>query len=798
MHVLSTPDDQESPLSSEHPHQQHLVRSLGLVDVIMIGIAGLVGGAIFVLTGPAIGLAGPAAIIAFIINAVITLFTAMGYAELGSAMPEAGGGYLWVREGLPRPNAFISGWMAWFAHIVAGSLYSVGFGSFLFSLLKMIHILGNQPLLGIIPFDKLIAVASIAAFTYINIRGVSDTGKTGTIVTVFQLGTILVLIGAGFWAIYTHPNWHANFADFMPKGLGGIVAAMGLTFIAFEGYEIIVQTGEEVKNPKKNIPRAIFISLALVVVMYCLVAFVSIGSIFPAGIPAWKFIGEGGDLGIKKAAELFLPYGAFVVLIGGIVSSIAALNATTFSSSRVAFAMSRHYNLPHLLSSIHPKHKTPHIATAISGVVMAIMAYALPLDQIAVASGVIFLLLFTQVNISVITIRRMYGDKLNYGFKTPFFPKIPAVGVFLTLGLALYLLFTQPLSWGISAIWVLVGFALYRMYTFKKEIAHYAPIITSEGDLTRKNFRILIPYTPENPDRLIKYATTIAKENDGEVNILRVITVPHQTPLSAGIAFAETARRSFVPLEEMLEKENILNHYLVRISHDAIEAILATIEEQNIDLLITDFEMLRNSKKLQTLITCDILAIRTTGDDLRLFESTDKKSIGAFSQQGEEKKNLVVLYDGGDHSDVVLKTTSWLEHSGKFNVSVLSVNKKDDHNINENENDDDDDDDDDGLSYNIRQKEYLEQVGVEFNEIYLSDETEKNSEKSADLILSAVNASQPDVVITGATIGKFNLFNNLHFLALMDQLNCPIVIARVFTLPGVHRVKSWLMKIIHK
>jgi amino acid transporter len=137
----------------------------------MIGIAGLVGGAIFVLTGPAIGLAGPAAIIAFIINAVITLFTAMGYAELGSAMPEAGGGYLWVREGLPRPNAFISGWMAWFAHIVAGSLYSVGFGSFLFSLLKMIHILGNQPLLGIIPFDKLIAVASIAAFTYQHQRG---------------------------------------------------------------------------------------------------------------------------------------------------------------------------------------------------------------------------------------------------------------------------------------------------------------------------------------------------------------------------------------------------------------------------------------------------------------------------------------------------------------------------------------------------------------------------------------------------------------------------------------------------
>jgi APA family basic amino acid/polyamine antiporter len=761
----------------------------------MIGIAGLVGGAIFVLTGPAIGLAGGSVIVAFIINAIITLFTAMGYAELGSAIPEAGGGYLWVREGLPRPNAFISGWMAWFAHIVAGSLYAVGFGSFLFSLLKMVNILGDHPLLGIIPFDKLIAVASIAAFTYINIKGVSETGKAGTIVTIVQLGAIAALIGAGFWTIHAHPNWKANFADFLPNGIGGIVAAMGLTFIAFEGYEIIVQTGEEVKNPKKNIPRAIFTSLAIVVVLYCLVAFVSIGAIFPPAVPAWKYIGHYGDLGITKAAALFLPYGAFIVLGGGIVSSLAALNATTFSSSRVSFAMGRHYNLPHRLSTIHPRHKTPHVAIGISGVIMAVMAYALPLDQIAVAAGVIFLLLFTQVNIAVINIRRMYGDKLNYGFKIPFFPIIPIVGVFLKLGLALYLLVTQPLSWVISALWILVGFALYRMYTFKKEIEHYAPLVTSEGHLARKEFRILIPYTPENPDRLIKYAIRVAKENDGEVNVLRVITVPNQTPLSAGTAFADAARKSFEPLEKMLEQENILNHYLVRISHDTSEAVLATIEEQKIDLLITDFETYRNNKKLQTLSTCDVLAIRTTGDDLTLFESSVKGSEGltpvARTPERSLKKNMVVLYDGGYHSDLVLKATSWLEHSGKFNVSVLAVNKR-----REDQPAEDVKEFEDRVAQDNKRKEYLEQVGVEFNEIYLSEETGKNSEKFADLILSAVNASQADLVVTSATIGKFSFFNNSHLLSLIDQLNSPIVIAREFTIPGVHRAKAWFLKLL--
>jgi basic amino acid/polyamine antiporter, APA family len=767
----------------EHQHQHQLVRTLSLVDIIMVGIAGMIGGAIFVLTGPAIGLAGSAVILAFVINAIITLFTAMAYAELGSAMPEAGGGYLWIREGLPRPNAFISGWMAWFAHIIAGSLYAVGFGAFFYQLLgpNVAGVLSDQPLFGVIAFDKLIAVASIAAFTYINIKGTSETGKTGTIVTIVQLGAVLCLIGAGSWMIHNNPTSMSNFADFMPTGIPGLFAAMGLTFIAFEGYEIIVQTGEEVKNPKRNIPRAIFISLATVVTLYCLVAFVSIGAISPEGIAAWRFIGEGGELGIVKAAEIFLPYGALIVLGGGMVSTLAALNATTFSSARVAFAMGRHYNLPHKLSSIHPVNRTPHIAIIISGIIMAFMAYTLPLADIAVAAGVIFLLLFTQVNIAAITIRRIYGNKLSYGFKTPFFPVIPIAGIFLNLGLALYLLVTQPLSWGITIVWILVGFVLYRMYTFKQEIQHYAPIVMSEGDLNREDYRILIPYTPEDPDRLLKYAIRIAKETGGEVNILRVITVPHQTPLSAGVAFADTAKRSFEPLEKILDKENIPSHYLVRVSHDATEAILATIEEQRIDLLVTDFETLRHDRKLSTLMTCKVLAIRAENDTLEL-EPKQKHfdtEMRAHAIADGEKKSMVAVYDGGDHSDVLLKATSWLEHSGMFVVGLISV-VRGGHNHKS--------------SSIAMQQDYLSMLGVNLKEVKLPEE----SPSAADTVLAAVSLFQPDIVIMGATVGGYSVFQNPDFLTLLDQFNCPVIIAKDFTIPGVHRAKSALMRTFKK
>ncbi len=413
---------------------------------------------------------------------------------------------------------------------------------------------------------------------------------------------------------------------------------MGLTFIAFEGYEVIVQTGEEVKNPKRNIPRAIFISLSAVVVLYCLIAFVSIGAIFPeGGVPSWKFIGDQGELGISAAAELIIPYGAFIVLGGGMISTLAALNATTFSSARVAFAMGRHYNLPHKFSAIHPRNKTPYIAILLSGLIMAVMASGLPLDQIAIAAGVIFLLLFTQVNLAAINIRRIYGDKLDYGFKTPFFPVIPIIGIFLKIGLAIYLLVTEPLSWVITIVWVAIGFAVYRVYIFRKELEHYAPTVTSEGALERRDFRILILYTPENPDRLIKFAIRIAKENNGEVDVLRVITVPEQTPLSAGIAFADSAKRAYKPLEDALDKESITNHYLARISHDSTEAILVTIEEQHIDLLLVDFETLRTNKKLQTLATCDALAIKRADDDLQL-EATSRM---AGSSDYIQARNLI-------------------------------------------------------------------------------------------------------------------------------------------------------------
>jgi nucleotide-binding universal stress UspA family protein len=163
-----------------------------------------------------------------------------------------------------------------------------------------------------------------------------------------------------------------------------------------------------------------------------------------------------------------------------------------------------------------------------------------------------------------------------------------------------------------------------------------------------------------------------------------------------------------------------------------------------------------------TLVTCKVLAIRAENDTLVL-------------EQGDDRKNMVVVYDGGEHSDVVLKATSWLEHSGRFKVNLLSINRG-------------------GGEKDAMQQDYLGQLGVELKEVQLAE----GSARSADIVLSAASAFNPDIVVMGATVGGFSTFSNPDFLALLDQFNCPVIIARDFTIPGVHRAKSALMRVFKR
>jgi APA family basic amino acid/polyamine antiporter len=241
----------------------------------------------------------------------------------------------------------------------------------------------------------------------------------------------------------------------------------------------------------------------------------------------------------------------------------------------------------------------------------------------------------------------------------------------------------------------------------------------------------------------------------------------------------------------------------VRISHDTTEAVLATIEEQKIDLLVMDYQTLRADRKLRMLVTCDMIGVHTTGSEIDdLILSSPIPPAISRSNNSQQRKRLVVVYDGGAHSDVVLKTTSWLEHSGLFKVNVLAITdrekllKQEDHlsgkypakNPEQQNN----------LEKDLEKEEFLANVGVEFNRIIMTESSEKNAEESAQLIQAAVNTEQPDIVVTGATIGKFNVFDNALFATMVDRFTCPVIVARDFTIPGVSKVRTAFMRAIGK
>ncbi|MHA1912153.1 MAG: amino acid permease [Candidatus Kariarchaeaceae archaeon] len=465
-----------------------LTRDLKEFDITMIGIGAMIGAGIFVLTGIAAGIAGPALLLVFLFNAIFTTFTAMVYAELGSAMPESGGGYLWVKSGLQNNfQSYISGMMNLFADVAAASLYSLGFASYV----MLLSIEAGWGISDSIIIYKLIAIIAIILFATLNFWGSSEMGKIGNIITSTKIVIIAVFILSGLWIIFKEPVRLDEFSPIFPEGSISVVVAMGLTFIAFEGYEIIVQTGEEVELPSRSIPRAIFRSIMWVVPIYLLVAIAALGGISqlpdvsitnPA--PSWQILGDLGEEGLAHAAKEFMPFGVTLLLFGGLVSTLSALNATVYASTRVAFAMGRDKFLPDPISRVNKWRRTPHWAVFGVAIFVMIVSISLPIEDVAAAAGVMFILLFLQVDFSLFFIRSKYGNRLIYGYKMPLYPLIPIIGIISKLGIIGFMVIHYPTAIFGVIVWLSIS-ALYWLFVARKKFVN-KPVSSNIKEFLRK------------------------------------------------------------------------------------------------------------------------------------------------------------------------------------------------------------------------------------------------------------------------------------------------------------------------
>jgi len=467
--------------------------NLSLLDATMIGMGAMIGAGIFVLTGLAAEIAGPAAILVFVLNGVVTAFTGLSYAELASSIPKSGGGYAFVREVFDDLSSFLMGWMLWFAYMIAGGLYALGFAP---NFLELLHVYDVTPAPGAVGAIALPAVdaaipvgvvlASVAVLFLVGLNALSTaaSGSVETIFTLIKVSILVVFVGFGVASpMFSSAEFQPLFAD--GNGPFSLLPAMGLTFIAFEGYDLITTVTEEVKNPRENIPKAIFVSLAVTVVVYLAVVGVAIGTLGASGLAA------AGEAGIAQAATEFMPTGlpviqngGAVIVFGAVFSTLTALNAVVIASSRVAFSMGREEQLLPSFGRLHHRYGTPFVAILASGVVM-LASVVLPTQSAGNMSSLFFLLSFIVVNASVIKLRRERPD-MNRPYELPYYPVPPILGILLNLLLTgvliRYLLRTDTLALLLSIGWIVLGGIAYGIHLLLRTDDDPDTASTTSGD----------------------------------------------------------------------------------------------------------------------------------------------------------------------------------------------------------------------------------------------------------------------------------------------------------------------------
>lgn len=570
------------------PEEVILSRSLSLFTITMIGVGGMIGAGIFVLTGVAAGVAGPALVLVFFLNGLVTTLTAMAYAELGSAYPEAGGSYLWVKEGLGGAQGFLAGWMSWFASASAGSLYALAFGRFATEL----WVMAGAPTFGLSPDQLALGFMTviIVAFTAINYLGASETATVGNVVTMTKIIILALFVSFGLVAMTHTHAWVTRFTvGFLPNGMFAVFVAMGLTFIAFEGYEIIAQSGEEAVNPSRNIPRAIFTAIGIAVVIYVLVGFTAIGAaVAPAGMKVYEYLGKLKEVAIVDVAQQVFPFeiGGLVLLFSGLVSTMSALNATTYSSSRVSFAMGRDHNLPAAFARVHLRRHTPYWAVILSGGLMLLIAWLLPLESVAAAADIMFLLLFLQVNVAVMTLRRQ-SPKLARGFRVPWFPAVPILAIVCNGLLAVQLFQFSPVAWYLAIGWLVVGMLAYYAYFSRIEAMERPKEVLHEEVLVSRDYSVLVPVATDEEARILgQIGAVLAQANHGDVMALHVVRVPPQLTLGEGRLLLKEGRPYLETVIEQAKERDVPVHTMIRLGRNAAEAVRKTALENASDLIV--------------------------------------------------------------------------------------------------------------------------------------------------------------------------------------------------------------------
>ncbi|MFD4477812.1 amino acid permease [Streptomyces sp. NPDC058471] len=431
-----------------------LKRTMGLFQLVCFGVGAIVGTGIFVGLSDSVAEAGPAVAVSYLLAAVTCIFTAFSFAELGGAIPVSGSSYSFAYASLGERTAFLVGWCLLLEYGVSVSAVAVGWSQYLNELLESLTGWHLPDALSAGPGEggavNLPAVVVILLAAVLLVRGVRESARATAAMAMLKIGILLLFLAIAFTAFKA-----GHLTPFAGAGASGITAGASLAFFSFIGFDAITTAGEEVKNPRRNIPIAILICIGVATLLYVAVALGAIGAL-------------GADAVADKPAALSLvvnqvtdsSVGGGIIAFGAVVAIASVVLAVMYGQTRILMSMSRDGLVPRVFERVSPKTSTPVANTWIVAAVFAVSAAFSSLDVVVNLTTIGTLAIMVVVNVAVLALRRS-APELKRTFRVPLYPVSPVLGV----GFCLYLIWgTGWTTWVQFAVFLVVGSLVYALY----------------------------------------------------------------------------------------------------------------------------------------------------------------------------------------------------------------------------------------------------------------------------------------------------------------------------------------------
>ena len=454
-------------LLAEMEGEHRLRRVLGPVSLTALGVGAIIGAGIFVLTGLAAhDKAGPGLILSFVVAGIGCALAALCYAEFASMVPVAGSAYTYAYATLGELFAWIIGWDLVLEYAVASSTVAHGWSHYLLQLLSIFGVTlperwTNSPIDVTEAYQffvtgsycNLAAALIVLLVTVVLVIGIRESAGFNSAMVILKLVIVLFVIGVG--AAYVRPqNWH----PFLPFGWHGVMQGASYVFFAYIGFDSVSTHAEEARNPQRDVPIGIITSLALCTVLYILVAAVLTGMV--------PYTEINIDAPVAGAfASRGLPVAVFFISLGAVVGITSVLLVLLLSQARVLLAMARDGLIPReFFAAVHPRFRTPHKATILTGVLVAIVAALFPLRILAELVNIGTLMAFVIVCAAVWIMRRT-NPQLERPFRTPLMPLVPLAGMGMNFWLMCSLGWE---NWMRLVVWLVIGLGIYFFYGRKR------------------------------------------------------------------------------------------------------------------------------------------------------------------------------------------------------------------------------------------------------------------------------------------------------------------------------------------